>query len=262
VKTLTAKKEMGWDDAIQKVLASADGQMHYKEIAEEIQKTGLRQKLGATPANTVNSIINRSINEDSDTPYVRTAAGYYSLKNTIAALAQATAPSVKQEETKPTGLIQSFGMYWRANEVSWKNKPKLLGQQQIGSDSVDFCDQIGVYVLYDRDRVIYVGRTTDRPIGQRLFEHTKGRMMGRWDRFSWFGLRGVNEKGELTTVDLEANTESVVIETLEAILIETLEPPQNRKRGDQFSATEYLQVQDPEISDEKTRVQAILVFPT
>jgi hypothetical protein len=38
-----------------------------------------------------------------------------------------------------------------------------------------------------------------------------------------------------------------VIETLEALLIESLEPPLNRKRGDNFSGVEYLQVVDPEI---------------
>ena len=34
--------------------------------------------------------------------------------------------------------------------------------------------------------------------------------------------------------------------TLEALLIEALEPPQNRKRGDDFSAIEYIQDMDPE----------------
>lgn len=253
-----AKSDVGWDTAIQSVLSKADGQLHYKEIAEEIQKSGLRKNLGATPANTVNSVINRSINEDPKTAYVRTAPGYYSLQDKIKSLGKALPKAVKQEEVKPTGLIQSFGMYWRANDISWKSNPRILGQQQPGADNIDFSDQIGVYVLYDRDRVIYVGRTTDRGIGQRLFEHTKGRMNGRWDRFSWFGLKGVDDKGSLVPVSLEANNEAVVIETLEAILIETLEPPQNRKRGDQFAATEYLQVQDPDISKERARIEGII----
>ena len=30
-------------------------------------------------------------------------------------------------------------------------------------------------------------------------------------------------------------------------MIEGLEPPQNRKRGDDFSAVEFLQVEDPDI---------------
>ena len=34
---------------------------------------------------------------------------------------------------------------------------------------------------------------------------------------------------------------------MEALLIEGLEPPQNRKRGDDFSAIEYLQAEDPAV---------------
>jgi hypothetical protein len=36
---------------------------------------------------------------------------------------------------------------------------------------------------------------------------------------------------------------------LEALLIEALEPPQNRKRGDDFSAIEYIQDIDPELRE-------------
>lgn len=47
-----------------------------------------------------------------------------------------------------------------------------------------------------------------------------------------------------------------MIPALEAILIEALEPRQNRKRGDDLSAVEYLQRVDPEI--EKKKVKATL----
>ena len=40
-----------------------------------------------------------------------------------------------------------------------------------------------------------------------------------------------------------------MIGTLEALLIESLEPPQNRKRGDDFSAVEYIQDVDPELRE-------------
>ena len=254
-------KEMGWDQAIKVVLKSSKIPLHYKEIAEEIQKAGLRTKLGATPASTVASYISTSISNDPKTDFIRTSPGYCTLKSLQIKInkdSSVSNDSILSDEVKPTGLIQSFGMYWRASEVVWKSNPRLLGQQQIGSDQINFSNQVGVYVLYDRDRVIYVGRTTDRAIGQRLFEHTKGRMNGRWDRFSWFGLKGVDEKGDLVAADFNLNGENILIETLEAILIETLEPPQNRKRGDQFSATEYLQIQDPETSSEKTAKAALL----
>ena len=46
---------------------------------------------------------------------------------------------------------------------------------------------------------------------------------------------------------------SKIIPTLEAILIETLEPRQNRKRGDDLSAVEYIQKEDSEIQKKKVK---------
>lgn len=102
-----------------------------------------------------------------------------------------------------------------------------------------------MYLLHDRDRTIYVGRAADA-LFARLKAHTGDRLSGRWDRFSWFGLRGVHEDGSLSAPATAWNYE-VVIETLEALLIETIEPPLNRKRGDNLSAIEYLQGEDPQI---------------
>ena len=42
-----------------------------------------------------------------------------------------------------------------------------------------------------------------------------------------------------------------MIVTLEALLIETLEPPQNRRRGDDFAAVEYIQDIDPELKEQE-----------
>ena len=44
-----------------------------------------------------------------------------------------------------------------------------------------------------------------------------------------------------------------IVPALEAILIEALEPRQNRKRGDDLSAVEYLQKEDPEIDRKKKK---------
>jgi hypothetical protein len=37
---------------------------------------------------------------------------------------------------------------------------------------------------------------------------------------------------------------------MEAVLIEGLEPRQNRKRGDDFQAVEFLQVEDPAVQQQ------------
>lgn len=45
----------------------------------------------------------------------------------------------------------------------------------------------------------------------------------------------------------------ILIPALEAILIEALEPRQNRKRGDDLSAVEYIQREDPEIQKKRVK---------
>ncbi len=109
----------------------------------------------------------------------------------------------------------------------------------------NFADQIGVYLLHDRERVIYVGRAVDT-LFARLKAHTADRLGGRWDRFSWFGLRSVGHDGELCD-SVEPWSHDGVVETIEAVLIESLEPPLNRRRGDNFSGAEYIQAPDPQI---------------
>lgn len=120
---------------------------------------------------------------------------------------------------------------------------------------MDFSDQRGVYLLYDRSQVIYVGRATDQGIGTRLKQHTFDRLNGRWDRFSWFGVYQVSSSGELDKKEASYDRE-LLIATMEALLIESVEPSQNRRRGDDFRAVEFLQAKDPEI--ELNRMRALI----
>jgi hypothetical protein len=124
--------------------------------------------------------------------------------------------------------------------------------QQIGAKPVDFHKQLGIYLLYDGREVIYVGRATERPLGKRLYEHTADRLSSRWDRFSWFGLLPVSESGDLGILP-ESYLGPKIIPAVEAILIEALEPRQNRKRGDDLSAVEYIQKEDPEIQKKRVK---------
>lgn len=139
-------------------------------------------------------------------------------------------------------------MFWRRDEVDWDaSERKLLGAQLKAAQPIDFAGQVGVYILYSNERVIYVGRTTEPRLGQRLWEHTRDRLTGRWDRFSWFGVRSVEENGQLGPVPTAMFDTDMLVATMEALLIEGLEPPQNRKRGDGFNATEFIQVTDPQV---------------
>ena len=128
----------------------------------------------------------------------------------------------------------------------------MYGRQQALAKSVDFGHQKGIYILYDHHTVVYVGRSIDRPLSKRLFEHTVDRLGSRWNRFSWFGLLEVTNEGSLREVSLKASL-AVLVATLEALLIEALEPPQNRKRGDDFSAIEYIQDVDPELKERELK---------
>lgn len=244
-------KELTWRKAIDKVLAASPEAMHYKEITEQIIADGLRTNMGATPAATVNAQIATSIKHDGEkSPYLRIGKGMFALRENgiitgkTKKSAPAQTPAQKSEEEEAQyAIVSSFGMFWRREAVEWIGSPKLLGMQQIGATPVDFCKQLGVYLLYDGREVIYVGRATDRPLGRRLYEHTMDRMSARWNRFSWFGLLPVSDAGHLGK--LPENYEATqMIPALEAILIEALEPRQNRKRGDDLAAVEYLQKED------------------
>lgn len=252
-------KQLTWKNAIDKVLKTAQTPLHYKEIADHIISDGLRQSLGATPAATVNAQIASSIKRNgANSPYIRVSKGTFALRdketNANAGKTQFN-QMIEADEEVQYDIISSFGMFWQKDAVEWCPNPKLLGMQQIGAMPVDFCKQLGIYLLYDGREVIYVGRTTDRPLGRRLYEHTIDRMSVRWDRFSWFGLLPVSENGVLgqlpTTFDALK-----LIPALEAILIEALEPRQNRKRGDDLAAVEYIQRIDPEI--QKKRIKALV----
>jgi hypothetical protein len=250
--------DLSWRDAIITVLRQEGEPMLYTDIAEAVAEQGLRSELGATPAKTVNVAISTSINSDGeDSPFRRVSRGQYGLREftdlkSPPISSPQPGPDISEEVRSPAGLVNAFGMYWSRTHVLWSSTPRILGQQQIGSTPVDFCQQHGVYLLHDGRAVIYVGRTTDQPLGVRLRQHISDRLNGRWDRFSWFGVYPVSESGQLDIVTSETYSQNVLIATMEALLIEGLEPPQNRKRGDDFRASEFLQVEDPDI--QKTQI--------
>lgn len=234
--------------------------LHYTEISEQILSHGYYQTDGATPHATVNAQISASIKHDGDrSPFVRVNKGIFTLKTFLDLPDTQTQTSSTKEKQKKlevspeseeesNAIIHCFGMYWQRDLIVWRNEPKMYGKQNANAKSVDFGKQIGIYLLYDHHTVVYVGRTIDRPLGKRLFEHTVDRLVSRWNRFSWFGLLDVTDEGNLreTTPDFSLAN---LVATLEAILIETIEPPQNRKRGDGFTGMEYIQDVDPELKN-------------
>lgn len=247
--------EMGWREAIIAVLQETQAPMHYAQIAERIYELGLRTLPTATPANTVAAAIAQTFNREGEkSPFTRTSPGHYALRSTqqkVSVIAQKEL--AERESSEATGVVNAFGMFWDRSKVFWGTpQPRILGQQQNGSEPVDFAEQKGVYLLHDAQGVLYVGRVTDQNLAKRLSQHTYDRMAGRWTRFSWFGVCPVEQDGLLkTSASFSAININVVIATMEAVLIEGLEPRQNRKRGDDFQAVEFLQVEDPKLDMNK-----------
>ncbi len=243
-------RQLTWRKAIEKVLSEASGAMHYKDLTDKIIEAGLRTELGATPAATVSAHLTTAIkNEGGRCPWQKIGRGLYVWKAKAGISPEAPAVvTVEEEEAEEEqyAVVSSFGMFWSRDAIEWSTNPKILGMQQLGAEAVDFTKQIGIYLLYDGREVIYVGRATERSLGRRLYEHTLDRLSSRWNRFSWFGVLPVSDDGKLGSMP-DAFTGSSVIPALEALLIEALEPRQNRKRGDDLAAVEFIQKPDPEI---------------
>jgi hypothetical protein len=247
--------ELKWKEAIVKVLEEEKKALHYTDIAELIAEREYRKSLGATPQDSVSALITTDIKTYKEKSiFAKVDKGIYILRKFLDDRSQLlTEETESQTETthiinkETSKIINAFGIYWNRNLVDWKTIPDLLGIQLLGASEINFKDQIGIYLLHDRRETIYVGQAIKQPLGQRLKYHTSDRLSGRWDRFSWFGFYPINENGKLQT---DINFENVTVQhlgnILEAILIECIEPRQNRKQGN-FLRHEYLQQEAPEI---------------
>lgn len=247
--------ELKWKEAIVRVFEEEKKALHYTEIAEMIAQRGYRKSLGATPQDTVSANMTTDINTNGERSiFAKVDKGIYILRKFLSdptiQISEGTENliNISKKTLDRIKIINAFGIYWSRNLVHWKATPDLLGIQQIGASEVNFKDQIGIYLLHDSRETIYVGQAIDQPLGKRLKDHTYDRLGGRWDRFSWFGLRPIDENGKLQT-DIKFENLSIqdIGDILEAILIESIEPRQNRKQGNLFFGLEYLQQEAPEI---------------
>lgn len=249
-------KKLTWREAIEKVLNKSTQSLHYVEITNRIISDNLLDSYGATPVNTVSATITSAIRTEAENcPFIRVAPGVYWLKTKINEIQPTSfqAESDEDDSEQKYKIITSYGMYWRRDAIEWKSDPQILGMMRKESQSVDFSKQIGIYLLYDGREVIYVGRTDKKRLGKRLSDHTTDRLATRWDRFSWFCLLQIDENVNLKNLPDTYNSEEMC-PAFEAILIEALEPRQNRQQGEGLSAVEYLQYIDPEIENRRLRV--------
>lgn len=104
---------------------------------------------------------------------------------------------------------------------------------------LDFANHSGIYLLHKGYEVVYVGQA--QKITERLQDHTKDSLRNRWDNFSWFCIDDIESDNENSNTKSLAN--EALLDTLEALLIETLGPERNKKVGNGFEDKEFEQVQ-------------------
>jgi hypothetical protein len=150
-------------------------------------------------------------------------------------------------------LIHMYGQFWNPDVVDWGsrgagNRGSLLGKVKIGGRAfeIDFWAQVGLYVLHDEFRTVYVGKVMDQDLGKRLRDHLTDRFAGRWDMFSWYGLKSLTKTGKLQKRAGGRNvTPHAIATTLEAFGILLTDAPLNRKRETLPSAVEVEQRKAP-----------------
>jgi hypothetical protein len=262
---------MTWKEAIAITLQRNGEAMHYQAISDYILNEGLKQPSGATPAATVISVIVTEMKDNPNSLFIRIREGEYFLRDPeqqILPLPQAVNEPADEQLIERAGpieeveshLIKAYGMYWLRDRIIWKVHPKLLGYENPNAQRIDFSNQIGIYILHDQMGIVYIGQALKQTLGKRLYDHTIDRLRGRWDRFSWFGLHSPCSDGTLKENGpaIETNMKAL-LDAFEALLIEAVEPRQNRKSGNQTNENEYLQADDPEKSSaEKKRLLAEL----
>lgn len=257
---------MTWKDAIIYVLQNnklndENCSMHYRDITNSIIEQKLRDKYGKTPADTVNAQLttNKDLFESLGNGEYRLIRNNLNSPNIQTDLVgNCTAQTIADTENilhDPgfQSIINNYGMFWMRDGINWNHKPKLLGVQSTGASPIDLSDMRGIYMLYDGREVIYVGQAIKQSILQRLVQHTKNRLATRWNRFSWFGIDKINSDGKIIKLDNSITTSiDNLANALEGILIEGLEPRQNRRQGDNFGF-EYYQEIDKEIAKDRLK---------
>ena len=171
-----------------------------------------------------------------------------------------------KREQMPDPRFAAYGYRWKRGLVEWnldrkRGRPKkedsvekaLWGKKASGKRGkpVNFAEQVGIYLLHNGDRTVYVGRiqrpkSGNRGLYDRLREHLKDTLRDDWDTFSWFGFREVNggtlsENHVLPAKDDKNKELLQLIATIEAVIINGIRPRGNSRGGDIGGGRKYEQ---------------------
>jgi hypothetical protein len=161
----------------------------------------------------------------------------------------------KKKDTRHL-LIKSYGEFWRKDAVNWSRGNELVGWSKNRGRQANFWEMKGIYALFDRHTLVYVGQTIKQNLGNRLKQHLKDEFKGRWDSFSWYGIRDVVKKGKdgdyfrLGKLNKKEHpSANQILEAMESIAIRIADPPLNRKRpkfGTKKNRAEHFYQMEPD----------------
>jgi len=159
-------------------------------------------------------------------------------------------------------VINTMGLFWHRDQCLWRGN-RAVGQASLmgvragakRQGHVNFWNQVGIYALYTADyRIVYVGQAGigDKAcIGSRLKAHTRDDLAGRWELFSWFGLKKVKGNNALgAKFELAHTTWRGIADILEGVVIEIAEPPMNSQKG-RFGKGVHRYLQAPPLAGNK-----------
>jgi len=154
--------------------------------------------------------------------------------------------------------IQNFGLLWERKYINygWPGvSGHLLGYKK-GIEKVDFREQNGVYILYDKDMLpVYVGQAGKGKgnLFSRLKNHDTDHLWNRWVYFSWFGLHKVNKDGSLfmsSTPSKNINgTVTNALNDIEGVLIYGIEPKLNKQGPKWTGVQQFYQFIDDDVEE-------------
>ena len=251
-----ASKVKTWDEVILQVLKENKKPMHYRDIASAIIEQHLRpeDKIGSTPAITVNSYLRGEKLKDK---VIANGKGEYALaSNSHPNAGTAHLPSVptQQDENPEDVLITAYGRFWD-RKLFEANDQELYGTniQTKKSANVCFSKYSGIYLLHKGYEVIYVGQATE--LAKRIGDHINDDKRNRWDNFSWFTITSLKDNEMPEGITKKNLSHKSLLDTLEALLIETLGPERNKKVGNDFEDKEFEQIEEVEYLKRKYQPQ-------
>ena len=157
-------------------------------------------------------------------------------------------------------LIRNFGHLWERRYIQWGGggeKGHLHGYRKPTDDGADFRNQIGIYILFDKQySPVYAGQvgSGNQRLFGRLNQHTSDHLWNRWEYFRWFGFLRVNPGSNLLSEHDKPEkkftaTGDALLNEIEAALLVALEPKLNKQGPRWKDVDEYFQTIDDELEE-------------